>query len=243
ITKSSTIGYYAVQIGRKLGIYMNWEECKEQIHRYPGALYKKFYTKRQAEDYINEENYDKANILKVWTDRCCENNNKKNALATELYVAICALEKVNNEQDMIVFTDSTYVINCCNARNSKKNFDLVNRLNDLIKEQKGKSIFKHMRGHSGIYENKQADRLAYLGSKKLTVKEFLDKFQDNEKQNYRKPVMFPNNDGHITEYLQIKLTKERNFFIDKKYKSLIKNYKLNTDKENNILIRKAKPSY
>ncbi|KAF0400233.1 Ribonuclease H [Gigaspora margarita] len=184
------------------GIYMNWEECKEQIHRYPGALYKKFYTKRQAEDYINEENYDEANILKVWTDGYCENNGKKNALASigiffdnddprnlserlpnghqtnnqaELYAAICTLEKVNNKQDVIVFTDSTYVINCCNARNPKKNFDLVNRLNDLIKEQKGKSIFKHVRGHSGIYENKQADRLAYLGSKKLTVKEFLDK--------------------------------------------------------------------
>ncbi|CAG8784593.1 44386_t:CDS:2, partial [Gigaspora margarita] len=40
------------------------EEYKEQIHQYPGALYKKFYTKQQAEDYINEENYDEANILK-----------------------------------------------------------------------------------------------------------------------------------------------------------------------------------
>ncbi|KAF0463568.1 Ribonuclease H [Gigaspora margarita] len=146
----STIGYYAVRIGRKSGIYMNW--------------------KNQAEDYINEENYDEANILKVWTDGYCENNGKKNALASigvffddddprnllerlpgiyqtnnraELYAAICALEKVNNEQDLMVFTDSTYVINCCNVRNPKKNFDLVNRLNDLLKERRGKSIFKH----------------------------------------------------------------------------------------------------
>ncbi|CAG8850759.1 23322_t:CDS:2, partial [Gigaspora margarita] len=115
----------------------------------------------------------------------CENNGKKNALASigvffdnddprnlserlpaELYAAICALEKVNNEQDLIVFTDSTYVINCCNVRNPKKNFDLVNRLNDLLKERKGKSIFKHVRGHSSIYKNEQADRLAYLGSQK-----------------------------------------------------------------------------
>ncbi|CAG8839160.1 27642_t:CDS:2, partial [Gigaspora margarita] len=167
----STIGYYAVRIGRKSGIYMNWEECKEQIHQYPGALYKKIYTKQQAEDYINEENYDKANILKVWTDGYCENNGKKNALASigvffdddnprnlserlpsiyqtnnraELYAAICALEKVNNEQDLIVFTD----------------------------KRKGKSIFKHVRGHSSIYENKQADRLAYLGSQKTNIKEF-----------------------------------------------------------------------
>ncbi|CAG8829549.1 10668_t:CDS:2, partial [Gigaspora margarita] len=106
------------------------------------------------------------------TDEYCENNGKKNALATELYAAICALEKVDNEQDLIVFTDSTYIINCCNVRNPKKNFDLVNRLNDLFKEQKGKSIFKHVRGHSGIYENEQADRLAYLDSQKTDIKEF-----------------------------------------------------------------------
>ncbi|CAG8802764.1 10839_t:CDS:2 [Gigaspora margarita] len=58
------------------------EECKEQIHQYPGALYKKFYTKQQAKDYINEENYDEDNILKVWTDGYCENNGKKNTLAS-----------------------------------------------------------------------------------------------------------------------------------------------------------------
>ncbi|KAF0364117.1 hypothetical protein F8M41_013906 [Gigaspora margarita] len=75
---------------------------------------------------------------------------------------------------------------------------------------------------------------------KLSKKEEFWKFRDNEKQNYRKPVMFPNNDSQITEYLQIKVTKERNFFIDKKYKSLIKNYKLNLDKENNIFDEKSK---
>ncbi|CAG8830226.1 22560_t:CDS:2, partial [Gigaspora margarita] len=90
----------------------------------------------------------------------------------ELYAAIRALEIVDNEQDMIVFTDSTYVINCCNVRNPKKNFDLVNRLNDLLKERKEKSIFKHVRGHSGVYENEQADRLAYLDFQKTDVKEF-----------------------------------------------------------------------
>ncbi|CAG8855735.1 27655_t:CDS:2, partial [Gigaspora margarita] len=126
----STIGYYAVRIGRKSEIYMNWKEYKKQIYQYP--------------------------------DRYCENNGKKNALASigiffddddpknlserlsgvyqtnnraELYAAICALEKVNNEQDLLVFTDR-------------------------------KSIFKHVKGHSDIYENEQADRLAYLGSQK-----------------------------------------------------------------------------
>ena len=40
------------------------------------------------------------------------------------------------------------------------------RMNDLIKERKGKVKFEHVRGHSGIEGNDQADKLAYLGSKK-----------------------------------------------------------------------------
>ena len=42
----STFGYYAIHIGRKPGIYISWKECKDQVHRYPGALYKKFYIKQ-----------------------------------------------------------------------------------------------------------------------------------------------------------------------------------------------------
>ncbi|CAG8793802.1 7698_t:CDS:1, partial [Gigaspora rosea] len=124
----ATIGYYAVQIGHKPGIYMTWNKCKEQIHRYPGALYKTFYTKQQARNYINEDNENETSKLKVWTDRYCENNGKKNALGSigvffgnndprnlserlpgerqtnnraELYAAIRALEIVDDEQDVV----------------------------------------------------------------------------------------------------------------------------------------------
>ena len=77
-----TIGFYAVHKGYTLGVYKTWNECKEQIQRYPGALYKKFYTKQQAEEYINEENEKEEGKLKVWTDGYCENNGKSNAIAS-----------------------------------------------------------------------------------------------------------------------------------------------------------------
>ena len=54
--------------------------------------------------------------------------------------------------------------------------------------------------------------------------------------------MFLNETNNITEYLQIKLTKKRNFMIDMKYKLIIKQYKLKVNKENNIIDEKSNRS-
>jgi ribonuclease HI len=45
--------YYAVKVGRNTGIYSTWNECKEQVNGYPGALYKSFPTETEADNYIN----------------------------------------------------------------------------------------------------------------------------------------------------------------------------------------------
>jgi len=47
------VKYYAVVIGRIPGIYTSWDDAKDQIHKYPNALYKSFNTKRQAEEFIS----------------------------------------------------------------------------------------------------------------------------------------------------------------------------------------------
>ncbi|CCQ98285.1 Ribonuclease H [[Clostridium] ultunense Esp] len=46
--------YYVVWKGRRPGIYTRWEECKEQIHHFPGARYKSFSTKEEAERAYKE---------------------------------------------------------------------------------------------------------------------------------------------------------------------------------------------
>ena len=45
--------YYAVKRGRKIGLYISWEECKEQTNGYSGAEYKKIQGKIAALKYIN----------------------------------------------------------------------------------------------------------------------------------------------------------------------------------------------
>lgn len=44
--------YYAVKEGRTPGIYLTWEECKKQVQGYSGAVYKKFSTKQEAENFM-----------------------------------------------------------------------------------------------------------------------------------------------------------------------------------------------
>lgn len=48
--------YYAVKVGRIPGIYQTWDETKEQINGYSGAVYKGFTTLHDAEQFILESN-------------------------------------------------------------------------------------------------------------------------------------------------------------------------------------------
>ena len=47
-------GYYAVVNGRQPGIYNTWDECNQQVLKYPGAIYKKFSTASQANQFIQQ---------------------------------------------------------------------------------------------------------------------------------------------------------------------------------------------
>ena len=46
--------FYAVRVGKKPGIYMTWPECEAQVKGFPGAKYKSFPTKAEAEAFVND---------------------------------------------------------------------------------------------------------------------------------------------------------------------------------------------
>lgn len=99
--------FYAVANGRNIGIFLNWNDCNNSVKGYKNALYKKFDTKEEADNFIkaNEKNIDDTNnkiqnqnhnniimstkdddiILNsdyyVYTDGACSNNGRDNALA------------------------------------------------------------------------------------------------------------------------------------------------------------------
>ncbi|MCJ8342441.1 MAG: ribonuclease H family protein [Cetobacterium sp.] len=46
------MGYYAVKSGRKVGVFLTWNECEEQVKGFKGAEYKKFNTLNEAEKFV-----------------------------------------------------------------------------------------------------------------------------------------------------------------------------------------------
>ena len=99
--------FYAVSNGRNVGIFQNWNDCNNSVKGYKNALYKKFKTKEEANDFIQSNNrnsnYEKQNLITsfidtnkskqkidindfnpdyyVYTDGACSNNGKDNAFA------------------------------------------------------------------------------------------------------------------------------------------------------------------
>lgn len=47
--------YYAVKKGHKAGIYTSWDECKKQVEKFSGAVYKSFTSLEDAKNFIKLE--------------------------------------------------------------------------------------------------------------------------------------------------------------------------------------------
>lgn len=57
--------YYAVAKGRKTGIFNSWDECKEQVDGFSGAVYKSFESESKAKRYISSNSFISSNRIKI----------------------------------------------------------------------------------------------------------------------------------------------------------------------------------
>ena len=76
--------FYAVRKGRKPGVYMTWDECKEQVDGFPGAEYKSFAQRGEAERFAEVESEDAASGL---SESPCEMSDKAYAYVDGSYDA------------------------------------------------------------------------------------------------------------------------------------------------------------
>lgn len=46
------VKYYAVSVGRTNGVFTDWQECQNSVHRYPGNVYRAFWHPYDAMDFL-----------------------------------------------------------------------------------------------------------------------------------------------------------------------------------------------
>lgn len=56
--------FYAVAVGEEPGIYTSWERAKRHVNGYPGAIYKGFSNKHDAERFLKNPSYGEKQFSK-----------------------------------------------------------------------------------------------------------------------------------------------------------------------------------
>lgn len=65
--------FYAVKKGRKTGIFHTWEQCKEQIHGFSGAIFKSFSSLEEANQFLLDSHYNEINEERINTIKSIPN--------------------------------------------------------------------------------------------------------------------------------------------------------------------------
>ena len=77
----------------------------------------------------------------------------------EIRAVIVALSSLKNKSNIILYTDSMYLVGTMTLNWKRKcNIDLWNKLDILV--NKHNVTFKHIKGHNGDIKNEKVDRLA-----------------------------------------------------------------------------------
>lgn len=88
--------YYAVKEGKTTGVFTTWDECREQVLGYPGAVYKSFKTLADAQAFVNGETPEPAK------------KETKTKSLKDLVEKLAAENAIDPETTDIAFTDGSY---------------------------------------------------------------------------------------------------------------------------------------
>jgi ribonuclease HI len=91
--------YYVVHKGHKPGIYVSWNDCKKQVDKFDGAIFKKFSNKEEAQQFLKigfGEGKKPRSIIRK------ENDDKRNKDTIEI-------ETENNENCIFIYTDGSCI--------------------------------------------------------------------------------------------------------------------------------------
>ena len=151
--------FYAVRKGKKPGIYMSWDICKQQTDGFPGAEFKSFPTREAAEEYIGQkqQTVEKEPENYAFVDASMRN------VAGEVLGSMAAIEKAVELglAELTIYYDYMGIEMWAtgawkrNKTGTIAYYDYIQSIKDKITLH-----FVKVKGHSGVEGNEEADRLA-----------------------------------------------------------------------------------
>lgn len=96
-----------------------------------------------------------------WSDKANDTTNNRMEL-TAVIEALKTLNDNNEDESVVIYSDSQWVINCAEKRwKRNKNLDLWKEYDEQKQNQKRKIEFVWVKGHSDNEYNNLCDKLAY----------------------------------------------------------------------------------
>ncbi len=92
--------FYAVKKGKRTGIFLTWEECREAVEGFPGAEHKGFATEEEARSYLGENGSAGQEVSSG--QRAADSSKEKGALLPP------AGEELPPEGTLLAYVDGSY---------------------------------------------------------------------------------------------------------------------------------------
>ena len=162
--------YYAVQNGKTPGIFTDWIECKNSVCGFKGAIYKKFTSLIDANNFVNNTNTDNTNTDNTNTDNTNTDNTSTDNINTDNKIKINNNTIYNNIKSSEYSDTINYnVSGWTNINNTIYIFtDGSSRIN-----YKSKAMDTHKSNHESNHESKYNNSGigVYLGFDCMNIKE------------------------------------------------------------------------
>ena len=147
--------YYAIAVGRKVGIFTSWEETKNYVSGFPNCKYKSFPNIEDAKEYLQQFDKKEGGFEKKLLDKVVQNSNKLEVKN------ICCIRK----KRLICYTDGSCV-------KKSGGYGFVYLVNGEILKYKGPI--------SGKTTNQVAELYAIYKALETTEEKHIDLYTDSK---------------------------------------------------------------
>ena len=96
--------FYAVKVGKKTGIFDNWDDCKASVSGFPNAEYKGFPSKEEAIAYLGEVYQESTNKEKV----SGKSTDHMKQMKVEDYLKNPKLDVISDKDVVVAYVDGSY---------------------------------------------------------------------------------------------------------------------------------------